>query len=52
MDMTWLEKAFNLISLGPPVGKTHLANALGIQAVELGYSVALLLWTSLCVFKN
>ena len=41
MDMTWLEKAFNLVFLGPPgVGKTHLAIALGIQAVELGYSVA------------
>jgi DNA replication protein DnaC len=41
MDMTWLEKAFNLVFLGPPgVGKTHLAIALGLQAVELGYSVA------------
>lgn len=41
MDMAWLEKAFNLVFLGPPgVGKTHLAIALGLQAVELGYSVA------------
>lgn len=41
MDMTWLEKAFNLVFLGPPgVGKTHLAIALGLQAVELGYSAA------------
>lgn len=41
MDMTWLEKAFNLVFLGPPgVGKTHLAIALGFQAVELGYSAA------------
>lgn len=41
MDMTWLEKAFNLIFLGPPgVGKSHMAVALGLQAVNLGYSVA------------
>lgn len=41
MDMTWLEKAFNLVFLGPPgVGKSHIAVALGLQAVNLGYSVA------------
>jgi len=40
MDMHWIEKAFNLLFLGPPgVGKTHLAVGLGIQAIDLGYSV-------------
>lgn len=41
MDMHWLEKAFNLLFLGPPgIGKTHLALGLGIRAVELGYRVS------------
>lgn len=36
MDMHWVEKAFNLLFLGPPgVGKTHLAVGLGIQAIEI-----------------
>ena len=36
----WLEQAFNLIFLGPPgVGKSHLANALGLKAVAAGYRV-------------
>lgn len=41
LDMHWLEKAFNILFLGPPgVGKTNLATSLGIQAVELGYHVS------------
>ena len=36
----FVELAHNVVILGPPgVGKTHLAVALGIQAVEAGYSV-------------
>lgn len=39
-DLYWIEKAFNLLFLGPPgVGKTHLAVSLGIQAVKHGYKV-------------
>ncbi|KFD40636.1 ATP-binding protein [Peptococcaceae bacterium SCADC1_2_3] len=41
LDMTWIEKAYNLIFLGPPgVGKTHLAVALGLEAVKKGYKVS------------
>ena len=41
LDMHWVEKAFNLLFLGPPgIGKTHLAVGLGIRAVELGYHVS------------
>jgi len=40
-DFVWLEQAFNVMLLGSPgVGKTHLATALGVAAVEAGYSVA------------
>jgi DNA replication protein DnaC len=41
--MSFVERAHNVIVLGPPgVGKTHLAIALGIKAVESGYSVLFL----------
>jgi DNA replication protein DnaC len=41
LDFQWIEKAYNILFLGPPgVGKTHLATALGIQAVETGYRVS------------
>lgn len=41
--MSFLERAHNVIILGPPgVGKTHLAIALGVKAVEAGYSVLFL----------
>ncbi|MGM0642127.1 MAG: IS21-like element helper ATPase IstB [Thermotogota bacterium] len=40
LDFEWLEQAFNLIFLGPPgVGKTHLANGIGLKAVNKGYKV-------------
>lgn len=40
LDFQWVEKAYNILFLGPPgVGKTHLATALGVQAVEAGYRV-------------
>lgn len=41
--MSFVERAHNLILLGPPgVGKTHLAIALGVKAVAAGYSVLFL----------
>ena len=41
--MSFVERAHNVILLGPPgVGKTHLAIALGVKAVEAGYSVLFL----------
>lgn len=41
--LSFIERAHNVIILGPPgVGKTHLAVALGVKAVEAGYSVLFL----------
>lgn len=41
--VSFAERAHNVILLGPPgVGKTHLAIALGVKAVEAGYSVLFL----------
>lgn len=41
LDMQWIEKFYNLIFLGPPgVGKTHLAVAIGLEAVKKGYKVS------------
>lgn len=41
-ECRWLENATNLLFEGPPgVGKTHLAIALGLTAVEKGYRVRL-----------
>jgi DNA replication protein DnaC len=37
--LSFLERSHNVVILGPPgVGKTHLAVALGVKAVEAGYS--------------
>jgi DNA replication protein DnaC len=41
--LTFVSEAANILFLGPPgVGKTHLAIALGVKAVEAGYSVLFL----------
>lgn len=46
--MSFVERAHNVVLLGPPgVGKTHLAIALGVKAVEAGYSVLFLTLESL-----
>jgi len=40
---SFIERAHNVVLLGPPgVGKTHLAIALGVKAVETGYSALFL----------
>jgi DNA replication protein DnaC len=41
--LSFVDRTENVVLLGPPgVGKTHLAIALGIKAVEAGYSVLFL----------
>ena len=46
--VSFIERTENVVLLGPPgVGKTHLAIALGIKAVEAGYSVLFLTLESL-----
>ncbi len=41
--MSFVERGQNVVILGPPgVGKTHLGVALGVKAVEAGYSVLFL----------
>lgn len=45
---SFIERAENVVLLGPPgVGKTHLAIALGVKAVEAGYSALFLTLESL-----
>lgn len=41
LDMQWIEKAYNLVFLGPPgVGKTHISVAIGLEAAKKGYRVS------------
>lgn len=41
VELEWIDRMFNIIFLGPPgVGKTHLAIAMGLKAVEAGYKVS------------
>jgi DNA replication protein DnaC len=41
--LSFVERTENVVLLGPPgVGKTHRAIALGMKAVEAGYSVLFL----------
>lgn len=40
MKMKWVDNSFNILFFGPPgVGKTHLATGLGVQAIQMGYTV-------------
>lgn len=46
--LSFVGRAHNVVLLGPPgVGKTHLAVALGVKAIEAGYSVLFLTLESL-----
>ncbi len=39
-ELSWLEKGFNIIFLGPPgVGKSHISIGIGIEAISNGYKV-------------
>jgi DNA replication protein DnaC len=39
-ELSWLEKGFNIIFLGPPgVGKSHISIGIGIEAINNGYKV-------------
>ena len=41
LEFAWLDNRMNILLFGPPgLGKTHLAIALGIKAVEKGYVVS------------
>ncbi len=40
LDFRWIDNSENALFLGPPgVGKTHLSIAIGLKAIEQGYSV-------------
>ncbi len=40
LDFSWIDKKENVLFFGPPgLGKTHLAIALGFEAISKGYSV-------------
>jgi DNA replication protein DnaC len=40
LDCRWIDKNENLLFFGPPgIGKTHLSIALGLNAIEKGYTV-------------
>lgn len=40
LDFTWIDNHHNLLFFGPPgLGKTHLSIAIGLKAIESGYTV-------------
>jgi DNA replication protein DnaC len=47
-DLSFIQTNTNVVFLGPPgVGKTHLALALAVKALEAGYSVLFTTWSHL-----
>lgn len=47
-DLSFVKTSTNVVLLGPPgVGKTHLAIALGVKALEAGYAVLFTTWSHL-----
>ena len=51
--LSFLERTENVVLLGPPgVGKTHLGIALGVKAVEAGFSVLFLTFLTFLTFET
>lgn len=48
LDFAWIDRTENLLFFGPPgIGKTHLSIALGLEAIQKGYTVCFERITSL-----
>jgi DNA replication protein DnaC len=48
LEFTWIDRNENLLFFGPPgLGKTHLSIALGLEAIQKGYTVCFERITSL-----
>jgi len=48
LDFRWINYHYNLLFFGPPgLGKTHLAIALGVKAIEVGYTVCFDSWAEM-----